>query len=177
MRSCTVWNWKDTSVRIAAHEASASQRCRTEDNYTSSYNAQYRHQCFLKLLLIVKFLAGQALLLRGAGDELDSNYIQLLKLHGEDDPRVFDWIKRKTDKHMSADMQNEMIKIMAFQILHNLVASLHTTPFYIIMADKTTDMPNYEQVVVGFRWVSDTFEVHEESIDANTLVSVIKDVL
>jgi len=52
------------------------------------------------------------------------------------------------------------------------------------MADKTIDVSNYEQVVVGFCWVSDTFEVHEEfiglhvveSIDANTLVSVIKDV-
>jgi len=79
-------------------------------------------------------------------------------------------------------MQNEMIKIMVFQILRNLVASLHTKPFYIIMADKTTDVSNYEQVVVGFRWVSDTFEIHEEfiglhvveSIDANTVVSVIK---
>ena len=53
------------------------------------------------------------------------------------------------------------------------------------MADETTNMSNCEQVVVCLRWVSDTFEVHEEfiglhvveSIDANTLVAVIKDVL
>jgi len=42
-----------------------------------------------------KFLAGQALLLHGAGEESDSNYMQLLKLHGEDDPRVLDWIKKE----------------------------------------------------------------------------------
>lgn len=46
-------------------------------------------------------------------------------------------------------------------------------------------MSNHEQVGVCLHWVSDTFEVREEcidlhvveSIDANTLVSVIKDVL
>ena len=144
-----------------------------------------RRQCFLKLLSNVRFLARQALPLRGVGDETDSNYMQLFKLCGEDDTRVFDWLKRKTDKYTSADMQNEMIKIMALQILRKIAASLHDTPFYMIMVDETTDMLNREQVVLCLRWVSEKFEVHEEfiglymveSIDANTLVSVIKDVL
>jgi len=110
--------------------------------------------------------------------------MQLLKLRGEDDARVLDWFKRKTDKYTSADMENEMIKVMAFQILRKIAASLHTTPFYTIMSDETTDMSNREQVVLCLRWVTDKFEVNEEfiglyvveSIDANTLVSVIKDV-
>ena len=193
-------NWKDASVRIAAHEASTCHKDAVLKTITlpattrdigESLSAQHaqdkleRRQCFLKLLSNVKFLARQALPLRGAGDESDSNYMQLLKLRGEDDPRVFDWLKRKTDKYTSAEMQNEMVKIMAVQILRKIAASLHTTPFYTVMADETTDMSNREQVVVCLRWVSDKFEVHEEfiglhvvaSIDANTLVSVIKDVL
>ena len=72
-----------------------------------------------------------------------SNYMQLLKLHG-DDAKVLDWIKWKTDKYTSADMQNEMIKVMAFQILHKIATSLHATPFYTIMSDETTDMSNHE---------------------------------
>ena len=53
------------------------------------------HQCFLKLLSNVKFLARQGLLLCGARDEPDSNCMQLFKLCVQDDPRVFDWLKRK----------------------------------------------------------------------------------
>ena len=144
-----------------------------------------RRQCFLKLLSNVRFLARQALPLRGDGDESDSNYIQLLKLRGEDDPRIFQWLKKKTDKYTSADMQNEMIRVMAFQVLREIAERLHSTKFYTIMADETTDAANHEQVVICIRWVNDDFEVHEEfiglykvdSIDAVTLVKVIKDVL
>ena len=50
---------------------------------------------------------------------------------------------------------------------------------------RTTDLSNREQVVVCLRWVDCSLDVHEEfvglhmvdSMDANTLVSVIKDVL
>ena len=92
----------------------------------------------------MRFLARQALPLQGDGDESESNYIQLFKLHGEDDVRVFDWLRKKTDKYTSADMQNEMIRVMAHQVLRNLTASLHTTPFYTIMADELTDKSNRE---------------------------------
>ncbi len=46
--------------------------------------------------------------------------MQLLKLHGEDDSRVFQWINKKTDKYTSGDMQNEMIKVMAFKSFKRL---------------------------------------------------------
>ena len=133
----------------------------------------------------MRFLARQALALRSDGDESDSNYMQLLKLRGEDDTKVFDWLRKKTDKYTSADMQNEMIRVMAHQALREVTASLHTTPFYTIMADETTDKSNCEQVVLCLCWVSDDFDAHEEFIgmymvevrDAPTLVSVIHDVL
>ena len=33
--------------------------------------------------------------IRGHGDETESNFTQLLKLRGEDDPRVEAWLKKK----------------------------------------------------------------------------------
>ena len=74
---------------------------------------------------------------------------------------------------------------MALNVLREVAASLHTSTFYTLMADETTDMSNREQVVLCLRWVSDDFEVNEEfigmymvgSIDADTLFSVIQDVL
>ena len=53
-------------------------------------------------------MARQALPLRGGGDESDSNYIQLFNLRGEDDKWIFEWLRKKTDKYTSADMQNEL---------------------------------------------------------------------
>ena len=45
-------------------------------------------------------------------------------------------------------MQNEMIKVMALNVLREVAASLHTSTFYTLMADETTDMSNREQVVL-----------------------------
>ena len=121
-------NWKDFSVRLPAHEATSCHKTAVLKTITlpattrdvgemlSAAHARdrlERRQCFLKPLSNVRFLARQALPLRGDGDESDSNFMQLLKLRGEDDARVFDWL---TDKYTSADMQNEMIRVMARQV-------------------------------------------------------------
>ncbi|KAL5013670.1 hypothetical protein ScPMuIL_007940, partial [Solemya velum] len=39
----------------------------------------------------IRFLARRSLALRGDGDETDVNFNQLLKLHGENDPKILDW--------------------------------------------------------------------------------------
>ena len=140
-------NWKDASGRFAAHEASTCHKDAipktialpaTMHNIGKSLSAQLtqneleRCQYFLKLLSNVMFLARKALPLCCGGDESGSDYSQLLKLHGEDDQRILDWIKRKTDKYT----QNEMMKTMAFQILRKIAVSPQTTQFYTIMADE-----------------------------------------
>ena len=86
---------------------------------------------------------------------------------------------------MSPDVQNEVIKVMALQILREIAENLQSTPFYTLMVDETTDISNREQVVLCLRWVDDSFEVHKEftglytvdDISANTLVGVIRDAL
>lgn len=52
-------------------------------------------QCLLKILSNVAFLAQQGLPFRGDGDKSNSNFIQLLKLCGLDDPIIGEW-KSKT---------------------------------------------------------------------------------
>ena len=111
--------------------------------------------------------------------------MQLLKLRGEDDPRILNWIKKKSDKYTSPQIQNEIIKLFAFQVLREIATAIHTAPFFTIMVDETTDVSNREQVVICIRWVSKNFDVHEDfiglykvdQIDAGTLVYVIKDTL
>ncbi len=80
-----------------------------------------RRKCFLKVLSSVHFLSRQGLALRGDGDESDSNFMQLINLCYEDDERILDWIKKKTDKYTSPQMQNEMVKVMGLSILRKIV--------------------------------------------------------
>ena len=78
-----------------------------------------------------------------------------------------------------------MLEIMALKVLRDIASSLQNATYFTIMIDETVDSSNQEQAVMVFRWVDKFLEVHEEfmglymvpSIDADTLVTVIKDCL
>ena len=107
------------------------------------------------------------------------------RLRGEDDQRVNGWLQKKTNKYTSGEAQNELLKVMAHQVLRKIIGRLQSSDFFTVMADETTDISNREQLVICLRWVDNDLDVHEEfvglhvvdSIDANMLVAVIKDVL
>ena len=69
-----------------------------------------------KHLRNVRFLARQDLALRGDGSEENSNFVQLLRLRDEDEAFIKEMINKKTDKYTSADIQNEMVKIMSLNV-------------------------------------------------------------
>lgn len=97
-------------------------------------------------------------------------------------------MKRTTDKYivyLSADIQNEILKIMAFHILRNVSSSVRSSKLCTIMVDETTHISNKEQFVLCLRWVDAVLESHEkfiglykvESIKSETLLQVLHDVL
>ena len=88
-------NWKKASEKFSSHEASKCHQeavmCMvtlpvTTPNTATCLSNEHQHEqvenreCFVKSLSNIKFLARQSLLLRGHGSEIDSNFIQLLKL-------------------------------------------------------------------------------------------------
>ncbi|XP_053398113.1 zinc finger MYM-type protein 1-like [Mercenaria mercenaria] len=192
-------NWKDATKKFKKHENSECHKEAVERSITlpkqtkdigetlSSAHAQEkmnnRHQ-LLKILRSIRFLARQGLALRGHDDN-NSNFIQLLKLHGQADDSILTWLEKKTDKFTSGDIQNEILQIMALGILRRVAANIGTNRFYSIMVDEATDQSNREQVVLVLRHVDSDLNVHEDfiglylvhSIDAQTLTNVIEDVL
>ncbi len=74
---------------------------------------------------------------------------------------------------------------MGLQVLREIATELQNSPFITVMADETTDASNREQVTMIICRVTEDLQVHEEflglyhvaSIDAATLVTVIKDLL
>ena len=193
-------NWKLATTAFRQHETSGCHKEAVEKLFTlpattrdigealSAAHAEEKLEnckCLLKILSNLRFLARQSCAIRGDGDEGDSNFIQLFKLRGEDDPKVFEWMMKRSNKYTSHEMQNEMLKVMALKVLRDVASRIRTSSCYSIMADETTDVSNQEQLTIVLRWVDSDFSVHEEfvglhavpSISSDTLVSVIKDIL
>ena len=138
----------------------------------------------LKIIECLQFLGRQGLALRGEDNNENSNFIQLLKLRSKDFPELSNWMLKKTDKYLSHDIQNEIIMIMAHQIIRDICEKILKS-FYAIICDEYTDISNKEQLTFYLRWVDDCFRVREEflgfyevkNIKSDTIVCAIKDML
>ncbi|XP_056003508.1 zinc finger MYM-type protein 1-like [Ostrea edulis] len=185
-------NWKDATAGFKSHEKSECHQAAVERVVTlpkvtkdvgemlsvsHANDKKVNRQCLLKVLSSIRFIARQGLALRGDGDDSESNYIQLLKLRGEDDSKILDWIKRKNDKYTCAESQNEMLKIMALSILRDVAQNIKNSVFYSIMADETTDKSNREQIVLVIRHVNENLEPQEEFIGLTKVPSIDADTL
>ena len=118
----------------------------------------------LTILRTTVFLARQGLPLRGDGDEQDSNFNQVLLLQSKENARIGNWLSRQRYKYTSKDIQNEILKLMAKEVLDEIVTNIQSADFFTVMADESTDASNKEQVVVVIRWVDKSLDVHEDFI-------------
>ena len=85
-----------------------------------------------------RYLARQGLPLRG--DRKDDNFMQILKLKGEDDPLISEWLKRKINNYTSHEIQNRILKVMATHILKDIYERIRLSPFIAVMMDEETDI-------------------------------------
>jgi hypothetical protein len=181
-------NWKDATRIFRDHEKS---KCHTEavermlklpattpdvgEMLVGQLAEQKKHnrKMLLHVIRSVHFLARQGLALRGitstsdsasdAVSEPDSNLHQLLELVSSYDPRVADWVRKKTNQYTSPDMCNELLAQMAHTILRKIACSIRGRMF-TIMVDETTDNSTTEQCVLVLRWVDDELKTHEDLI-------------
>ena len=131
----------------------------------------------------MQFLSRQGLAFRGNDNE--GNFEQLMKLGAKVDPGITSWMKKKQEKYIHHDTQNEIVRLMAFIILRDIAKNINDSIFYWIMAHEVTDCSNKEQFVICFRWVYKGFDTHEDfigiynvdKIKADAVVTAIKDVL
>ena len=86
---------------------------------------------------------------------------------------------------MSHDSVNEMISILSLSILRKLLAKIKDVngmAYFSVLCDEATDVTFGEQLNLSIRWVSDSYEVHEDPVGlfrlpntmAETIYSVIK---
>ena len=192
--------WKEGPKSFKTHQGSDCHReavdalvvlprCTKDVGELQSAEHQAEKARNRKMLLLVlqniRFLARQGLPLRGDGDESSSNFIQLLHLRGVDHGGIDSWLKKKTNKYTSPEIQNECLQLMALHILREVSRNIAGSHCFSILADECTDCSNKEQFTINIRWVDQHLNEHEEfiglyqvsTIDAESLVSAIRDVL
>ena len=138
----------------------------------------------LKIIETIRFLGRQGLPLRGREDDENSNFWQLLKLRTKDFPILKEWTERKSEKYTSHDIQNEILSLMAHEIVRDLSDEIREM-FFATICDECTDVSNKEQLTICLRWVDDYLESHEHfmgfceltNIKSETIVAAIKDAL
>ena len=121
-------NWKDATTMLKKHEQSSCHCEAVEVTFTLpattrdvSEQLSQEHQkeketnrkMLLKVVSCIRYLARQGLALRGDGCEKDGNFMQLLKLKGEDDEALINWLQRKVNKYTSGFSLE-----FAFQVVH-----------------------------------------------------------
>ena len=128
----------------------------------------------------MQFLARQGIAIRG-DNEQESNFIQLLELRAKDDSVL---VRHLNDglKYASHDIQNEIVALMANEVIRDLLKKIGES-YYSLICDEYTDIANKEQLTLCLRWVDNELVAHEDflgfyeipNIAADTIVSVVKD--
>ncbi|XP_033123564.1 zinc finger MYM-type protein 1-like [Anneissia japonica] len=193
-------NWKDATTTFRKHQQSkthgkavevvltlpkATKKVGELQNGAHSVQKEKARDMLLLILSSIRFLARQGLALRGDGSDASSNLIQLLTLRADDQPDILQWIHKSACKHTSPENQNEMLKLMAHQVLRQILQQINSSPFFTVMADGNTDRSNRVKLTLVIRWVNDNFVVSEECLglyylsatNAKSIVNAIKDTI
>jgi len=133
-------NWKDTCRCFQRHEDSSSHseavmkrssycaglNVSTQINTKHSESQMVSRKMLLKLLSSMRYLARQALPLRG-------NF-HLLSLRSDDDSDLQKWISGSQKKaYMSHEIQNECLQLMARHVLCTLLTKIRNVQYYSIV--------------------------------------------
>ncbi|XP_062594196.1 zinc finger MYM-type protein 1-like [Saccostrea cucullata] len=114
--------------------------------------AKNRH-ILSKIIEVIILCGRQNIPLRGHTEDR-SNFIAILENLAKNDPILSDHLAFSTGvKYTSPDVQNEIIKICADQILKKLKDCYQKAPFFAILADETQDRSTKVQFSVCIRYV------------------------
>ena len=143
----------------------------------------------LKIMDCIRYLARQGIAFRG--DDGNDNLTQLFKLLNKNDVSILKRLNKyaKLDsgqhKYLHNDIQNELIDLMATQVLSKKLELIRSSNFFAMMADEYIDISNKELLSMCFRWIDEALKVHEHflgyyelpDIKSDTIVMAIKDSL
>ena len=163
--------------------ASSSTHIATRINEECATLQTFRRSMLMKVLSCIRYLARQGLPLRGHNNDIEGNLHQLLLLQAEDNSRMKEWIIKR--EYISPSIVNEIIVLMGQVVLRDILEEIRGATWFSLIVDEATDVAHNEQLSLSIRWVDHHYTIHEDTLGlvqlentkANTLYSVIKDIL
>jgi len=190
-------NWKKALEKFSQHQSSHYHHCSVTAEQHSmrgdsvdkrlirSRNEQQStsRRMLVKLITSLRFLARQGLAVRGR-EELNGNFMQLLKLRAEDSAELSQWMSR-TQTFCSHDIQNELLQLMAHAVLREITTRIKTSGSFSVIVDGTQDCKHQEQESVCLRYLDNELKPTEvfvglysvESTTGENLARIILDAL
>ena len=104
----------------------------------------------------LRLLARQGIALQGEANE--DNFSQLMLLLSTNDDNITKHLASKKHKYTHHEIQNELLDLMARQVLRSKVMTIERNRCLPIMADEYTDKRNKEQLSFCVRTVADSLE-------------------
>ena len=71
---------------------------------------------------------------------------------------------KEPEKYTSPEIQSELVEAIALGMMRQISSNIQNGTFFTIMADKTADVFNKEELVICIRWVEICFETPEDFI-------------
>ena len=162
-------NWKKAKERFREHEhcqlhreacmklqLSQQSSVATQLSHQLAVDQKHRQEMLMKVLTSVRFLVCQGLAVRGHKEEY-SNLVQLLICRSEDIHGLESWIK--DGRYLSHDIINEMIEMMAHQLLRGILNDIKNAKWFALTADETWDIIGMEQFAVSLWWVDKCYTI------------------
>ena len=121
---------------------------------------------FIKIMECIGFPACQGLVFRGNDGNDNPTLFRLLNKNNPAPLTRLDkesHLESSQHKYMHTDIQNELIELMAKQVLAKKIESRRLSKFFGVMADEYTDISNKELLSMCFRWIED-LRVHEDFV-------------
>ena len=145
---------------------------------------QIERKYLLEVIKCLRYLRRQGIPLQGHDN--NDNFTQLLYLLGSNDKNIMDYLNRKVGhKHNHHNVQNELMNIMANQVLRQKLTIIREHKFFTMMADEGTDISNIEQLSFCVRTIDDELNVNKDflgffevdHIKSKTIIKALKDIL
>ena len=141
---------------------------------------------YLKVVIeCIHYLAPQGMPIRRS-DHIRDNLTQPLILRGKDNSGFLEKISSASAsnkrKYTHQDYQNELITLMANEVLRSKLSLIKLSKFFNIICDEYSDVSNKEQLSFCMRWINEdlspvVFLGYYElpNIKSNNIIGAIKD--
>ena len=133
---------------------------RNEKDIVKLFGQEESFRSLLKIFSVLKVLTRQMEAIRGHTEE-ESNFFQHLECLAEGNEELTAWMSKKTFRFISPKIQNEIVQIMALDILEKVTENVKKAKKISILLDESRDVSNNEQAAFSVRYVDSNFNRHE----------------